>query len=148
MKAVEAMFWMLLFNVSIALIGGLEIFGGIEAGPFISYEDMTGTGTSAIFAFAIIWGPLLAGAIAGAISGFVGIKFKTSDAAAYSALGTLLTITFVNTTLIFTDLIGSIGNAEARAAVTALVFIFLAITGLLFALGLIQLIRGGFQSAM
>jgi len=148
MKAVQAMFWMLLFNVSIALVAGLEIYAGIESGPFISYSGMTATGKSAIFAWAIIWVPLLTGAVGGAVAGFLGIRLKTADAAAYSALGTLLSLTFFNTTLIFTNLILSIQNAEARTAVSALIFVFLAITGLLFALGLIQLIRGGMESSM
>jgi len=150
MKSVESMLWLLLFNVAIALVGGLEIFN-VPSGPFISYEAMTSPGENSLYVFvsySIIWAPLLAGAVGGAIAGVLGVRLKLSSASAYSAFGLFLTFIFVNTVGIFTTIIFAIENETARAGVSALVFIFLAITGVLFALGLIQLIRGGMESAI
>ena len=150
MKAIEVMLWLLLFNASIALVGGLEIFN-IPAGPLFDYAKISASGEPTVgrmFDIMGIWAVLIAGAIAGAFAGVLTFRIKLSDSAVYSTILTLVTGLYANTILILTQIITSIEHLEARSAVTAIVVIFLAINALMFIMGVIQLVRGGMQSAM
>jgi len=150
MKAMQAMLYLLIFNLVITIIAGLEIYniGSISQYNYDTLIKGNADLGTIFFLTAEIWGTLIAGGIAGAVAAILQIKIKTSAAAAYAGFASLLTVVFLKATTIFANIIMSITNQVARGAVTIFIVIFLSITGLMFVIGYIQMVRGGFESSM
>jgi len=149
MKAIESMLFILMINVSFTIVNGLHIYT-LATGDFVGFFDIStfGSGESYILSWvAPIFGALATGAVAGAVTGVLGIRIAATQAALYSAFGLLLTLIFVNSVGIFYSLVFSLPSwLQAGAAVT--VIVFLLVSGVMFTLGFMQLIGGGIKSSM
>lgn len=88
---------------------------------------------------------LITAAIAGAVGGAYFLKIPTSEGAAYGFFGTLLGLIFINSYDILWALV-DYAPQPAQFAVGVVVALFLGITGVMFALGYLQLIRGSIQT--
>ena len=85
-------------------------------------------------------------AIGGAILGAIARR-PLSESAAYSFFAGLITTVFVTSYRV----LGTIANtvpAEAQLGVNVILGLFMGITGIIFALGFMQMIRGGVESYM
>jgi len=149
MKAIEAMLFLLLLNVSFTIVNGLHIFT-LVTGDFVGFYDIStfGSGDTFILSWvAPIFATLIAGAVGGAVTGILGIRISAPTAALYSAFGLLLTTLFVNSVGILYSLVSSIPG-WLQVGVAMIVIVFLFVTGVMFLLGLMQLIGGSIKSSM
>jgi len=145
-KALNVMMFLLIFNVSISLVGALSIYHlgiGVENQYDVSQIDpeagmymFIGDAMAIMITFAI------GGAILGAIA-----RRPLSESAAYSFYAGLITTVFVTSYRVLGNIINVV-PIEAQFGVTIVVGLFLGITGIMFALGFMQLIRGGVESYM
>jgi len=167
MKAVNIMLFLLIFNVVVSLVGGLNIYNMGMSSSEYDYEALADESTSpqrdkdagggifssftdANFGFNTFFiggttvAILIGGAIAGAtIGGLVtGGRLKTSEGAAYGFFGSIMTITFISSYSILWTIVEQIPD-EIQTGAAVAVGLFLAITGFMFILGFMQLIVGG-----
>lgn len=146
MKAFNVMMFLLIFNVVISLIGFLHIYQMGDIGAYNVESMATARGESTIWFFlgqsAII---LFMGAIAGAVAGAYLMKIPTSEGAAYGFFGTLIGIIFIGSYNILWSLVRYVPK-QAQPGVAIIVGLFLGITGIMFAFGFLQLVRGGIKS--
>jgi len=151
MKAYQIMMFLLLFNLSVSMISALSIYNiGVavdEEYDVTNYEGDVSPRESDIIAWRFL-GATLTGLVTGAIAGAVVAYFTRVPADSGVAYG-IFTGTFwgiaYSAIAIFWD-IASVPTGGANLALMMLVFIFIGILGVVFAVGLLQLIRGGFKS--
>lgn len=146
MKALNIMLFLLIFNVCISLVGAMNIYHmgiGVESqydAEHVNAEAgmymFAGDAVSIMITFAI------GGAILGAIA-----RRPLSESAAYSFFAGLITTVFVTSYRVLSGII-MVVPSDAQFGVTVVVGLFLGITGLMFALGFMQMIRGGVESYM
>jgi len=154
MKAMEAMLYLFIFNLIVIIITGLGIFDitmSTGAQGYVSYNVLLSGDADIGTMFYLtweIWSFLGFGAVGGALASVLNIKVKASSAAAYSAFGGLLTAVFVKSVVLFGTITSNISDEHARGAVLVIVSIFLMISGIMFIIGYIQLVRGGLLSSM
>lgn len=154
MKAMQAMLYLFIFNLVIMIITGLGIFDitmSTGAQNFLTYNTLLSGKADTVtmfMAFTELWGALVMGGVGGAVAAVLNVKLKTSSAAAYIAFGTLLSIVFVKSSALFFTLASNISEPHAKNAVLVIVVAFMLIQGLMFGLGFIQMVRGGFKSSM
>jgi len=154
MKAMEAMLYLFIFNLVVIIITGLGIFDitmSTGATNYVTYNVLLSgdADVGTIFYLTIeIWTSLVAGAVGGALASVLNIKVKASSAAAYVAFGGLLGVIFIKSAHLFFTISANISDQHARGAVLVIVSVFLMISGIMFIIGYIQLVRGGLLSSM
>jgi len=138
--------FLLIFNVTISIVGGLNIYHmGIGVENQYDIENVKMENGMYMFigdAMAIMITFAIGGAILGAIA-----RRPLSESAAYSFFAGLITTVFVTSYRV----LGTIANtvpAEAQLGVNVILGLFMGITGIIFALGFMQMIRGGVESYM
>lgn len=146
MKAINIMMFLLIFNVTISIVGGLNIYHmGIGVENQYDIENVRMENGMYMFigdAMAIMITFAIGGAILGAIA-----RRPLSESAAYSFFAGLITTVFVTSYRV----LGTIANtvpAEAQLGVNVILGLFMGIMGIIFALGFMQMIRGGVESYM
>jgi len=146
LKAINIMMFLLIFNVTISIVGGLNIYHmGIGVENQYDIENVKMENGMYMFigdAMAIMITFAIGGAILGAIA-----RRPLSESAAYSFFAGLITTVFVTSYRV----LGTIANtvpAEAQLGVNVILGLFMGITGIIFALGFMQMIRGGVESYM
>jgi len=153
-KAIDIMLFLLLFNVMISIVGaaGLNIYRlGVE--PEDSRYDAENlaegnTGNKAYYYFIGGFGAALLGVGAGigAVVGLVSGR-PTAEYAAYGFFAALVTAIFVSSYSILSS-IAMVIPENARFGVQIVIGLFIGISGIMVALGFMQLIRGGVSSHM
>jgi len=146
LKAINIMMFLLIFNVTISIVGGLNIYHmGIGVENQYDIENVRMENGMYMFigdAMAIMITFAIGGAILGAIA-----RRPLSESAAYSFFAGLITTVFVTSYRV----LGTIANtvpAEAQLGVNVILGLFMGIMGIIFALGFMQMIRGGVESYM
>ena len=148
MKALDIMIFLLIFNVMVSVVGALSIYNmGLEpsSDTGLGAEDLEGN-TNYYHFIGGLAGVMIGGAISGAFIGVIANR-PIAEGAAYGFFAGLITSVFYNSYQILTSII-LVVPTEAQMGVSIIVGLFLAITGLMFALGFMQLIRGGVESYM
>lgn len=120
---------------------------GIESGDY-DYEELSDSTTSfngffigGTVAAALIGGTTVGAVVLGVLSGG---KMTTSTAAAYGFFVTLMGITFISSYNILWTIVDSTPQ-EIQGGVSIVVGLFIAITAVMFLIGLMQLIVGGIE---
>jgi len=144
LKAIDVMLFLLIFNVTISIVGGLNIYHmGIGVENQYDIENVTvGNGMYMFIGDAMTI--MITFAIGGAILGAIARR-PLSESAAYSFFASLITTVFVTSYRV----LGTIANAvptEAQLGVNVILGLFMGIRGIIFALGFMQMIRGGIES--
>lgn len=144
MKAYEIMSFLLIFNLSISVIAILSIYNlGVTVGSDydVSQYESTASDTEKLaFRFlAINLVSFTAGIVAGALIGSWVLKIPADSGAAYGAF----TGVFWGACYNAMSVIWNIG--EGQVGVMVIVFVFTALTGVVFFVGLMQLVRGGWR---
>lgn len=154
MKALDIMIFLLIFNVMISLVGaaGLNIYRlGVEPGDS-KYEAENvaegNTGDRAYYYFIGSFGAALlaVGTGLGAVIGLATGR-PTAEYAAYGFFATLVAVLFVSSYSILSS-IAMVVPESARFGVQVVIGLFIGISGIMVALGFMQLIRGGVESHM
>lgn len=154
MKAIDIMLFLLLFNVMISVVGaaGLNIYGlGVEPeDEKFDAENLAegNTGDKAYYYFIGGFGAalLVVGTGIGAVVG-VATGRPTAEYAAYGFFAALVTAIFVSSYSILSS-IAMVIPENARFGVQIVIGLFIGISGIMVALGFMQLIRGGVSSHM
>lgn len=154
MKAIDIMLFLLLFNVMISVVGaaGLNIYRiGVE--PEDSKYDAENlaegnTGNKGYYYFIGGFGATLLGIGTGlgAVVGLVSGR-PTAEYAAYGFFAALVAAIFVSSYSILSS-ISIVIPESARFGVQIVIGLFIGISGIMVALGFMQLIRGGVSSHM
>ena len=149
MNAVKIMLFLLIFNVTLSIVSGLHIYNMQMEGEYSSEDIDSYSGQSALFVFVsgATFYSIVMGAVGGAIIGYVGGKIPTSEGIAYGIFGGTILAVFIAASSILGGII-NIVPPYAQAGVALVIGLFLGISGLLFIIGYIQLIRGGIKSYM
>ena len=156
MKVFNIMMFLLIFNVVISLVGYLHIYDMEVSGQSpgsTTLDDLSnpsnadkGDSGGAIWLFLGTSAyALLVGAIAGAVGGYYILRVPTAEGASYGFFATLISIIFINSYRVLWSIVNFVTDAELRMGVSVIVGLFLAICGVLFAFGFLQLIRGGIE---
>ena len=147
MRALDIMIFLLIFNVMISLVGALSIYN-MNLEP--SESQLTAEGmrnNQDIYAFiGGLAGVMIVSAVGGAFIGVIANR-PIAEGASYGFFAGLISSVFVSSYGVLSQLI-QVVPAGAQQGVQIVVGLFLAITGLMFALGFMQLIRGGVESYM
>jgi hypothetical protein len=148
MKAYELMMFFLIFNVCVSLVNALDIFDtGVNTDTTYEYDPDEITDTSDEETG--VWWQFLGttmlslgtGAIAGALIGVVFLKIPADSGAAYGAFsGVFWSMAISSFAIIWS--IGSIPGGGTNLGIMIIVFLFAGLTGVIFFVGLLQLIRG------
>lgn len=154
MKAIDIMLFLLLFNVMISVVGaaGLNIYRlGVEPeDEKFNAENLAegNTGDKAYYYFIGGFGAalLVVGTGIGAVVG-VATGRPTAEYAAYGFFAALVTAIFVSSYSILSS-ISMVIPENARFGVQIVIGLFIGISGIMVALGFMQLIRGGVSSHM
>lgn len=153
MRAVKIMVFLLLVNISVTMVGALNIYNiddldeksDIE-GSYNASELGEASGENAIWFFlgqsAIT---LMSGAILGAVAGSYLLKIPTSLGAAYGFFASLITLVFLQSYSILWQIVNFMPEG-AKFGAQLIVGLFLGVCGLMFALGFLQLVAGGIKS--
>jgi len=150
MKIYEIMMFLLLFNVVISLVGALNIYH--MGDPGIGEDELEGfVNTESEGALWVFLGQsaiaMFTGTVAGALIGFYGARIPTSEGMAYGFFATLIGLIFVSSSSVLWQITMFVPEAGlARYYVQVMVGLFLAVCGVLFAIGFLQLVRGGISS--
>jgi len=146
MKAYEVMAFLLIFNLSISVIAVLSIYNlGVEVQPGEDYDVSQYEASAAdpeklaFRVLAINLVTLTAGVVAGALIGSWVLKIPADSGAAYGAF----TGVFWGAAYNASSIIWAIG--VGKPGVMVIVFIFIVLTGVVFFVGLMQLVRGGWR---
>jgi len=156
MKVFNIMMFLLIFNVVISLVGYLHIYNMEIVGQSpnsATLEDLSNPSNAdkedsggAIWLFL---GPsayaLFLGSIAGAVGGYYLLRVPTAEGAAYGFFASLIGIIFINSYRVLWSIVNFIPDEQVRAGASVIVGLFLAICGVLFAFGFLQLVRGGIE---
>jgi len=144
MKAYEIMAFLLIFNLSISVIAVLSIYNmGITVGSDynVSHYEATASVTQKLaFQFlAVNLITMTAGVVAGALLGSWILKIPADSGAAYGAF----TGVFWGACYNAMSIIWNVG--EGYPGVMIVVFIFTVLSGVVFFVGIMQLVRGGWR---
>ena len=145
MKAINVMLFLFIFNVVVSIVGGLHIYNMGMASEKYDYEQIEDSTTdfNSFFVGAGVVGALLGGATLGALISLASAgKLQTSTGVAYGFFISLMGVTFLNSYSILWTITESVPQ-ELQGGVTIVVGIFIAITAVMFLIGLMQLIVGG-----
>lgn len=146
MKALNVMMFLLIFNVCISLVGALSIYH-MGIGVENQYDVEQVNPQSGMYMFiGDAMGTMIIFAVGGAILGAIARR-PLSESAAYSFYAGLITTVFITSYRVLGSIINVVPS-EAQLGATVIVGLFLGITGIMFALGFMQLIRGGVESYM
>lgn len=144
MKAYEVMAFLLVFNLSISIIAVLSIYNmgiNVQSEYDVSQYEASAADTEKL-AFRILAINLItftAGIVAGALIGSWVLKIPADSGAAYGAF----TGVFWGSCYNAMSIIWNIG--EGQVGVMVIVFAFTLLTGVVFFVGLMQLVRGGWR---
>ena len=144
MKAYEIMAFLLVFNLSISVIAVLSIYNmgvTVSSDYDVSQYEASAANTEKL-AFRILAINLVtftAGIVAGALIGSWVLKIPADSGAAYGAFTGVFWGACYNTM----SIIWNIG--EGQTGVMVIVFVFTILTGVVFFVGLMQLVRGGWR---
>lgn len=144
MKAYEIMTFLLIFNLSISVITVLSIYDvgvSVDSSYDTSQYDASSSQTETL-AFQILSINLItftAGIVAGALVGSWVLKIPADSGAAYGAF----TGVFWGAAYNAMSIIWRIG--EGQTGIMIIVFVFTILTGVVFFVGLMQLVRGGWR---
>lgn len=148
MKAYEIMAFLLIFNLSISVISVLSIYNlGITVGSDYDTSQYKASADDpeklAFRNLAIDLVAITAGVVAGALIGSWVLKIPADSGAAYGAF----TGVFWGSCYNSMSIIWSIGAGleEGQVGVMVIVFIFTVLSGVVFFVGLMQLVRGGWK---
>jgi len=148
MKAYELMMFFLIFNVSVSLVNTLDIFDtGIDASTDYEYDpdaeiDVSDQENDVWWVFlGETMLSLGAGAVGGALIGVVFLKIPADSGAAYGAFSGAFWKMAINSFAIIWS-IGTVPGEGTNLGVMIIVFLFAGLTGVIFFVGLLQLIRG------
>lgn len=146
MKAINIIMFLLIFNVSISIVGGLNIYHmGLKVDE--QYDINTVEESSGTYHFiGSLMTQLTVFGIGGAILGVL-TRRSMSESAAYGFFSGLISTVFVSTYAILSG-ISTVLPADAAFAANVVIGLFLGICGLLCALAMVQLIRGGIDAYM
>jgi len=149
MKAQEIMMFLLIFNLVVSLVGGLHIYNTTTKVPDefnVSNYEPSEDNELNVWRFLgenII--VILMGAIGGALLASWTAKIPSDAGAAYGVFGTLFVSVMIRSSATLWRLAYLPGATEYNIAILMLIFIFLGVTGIIFAMGLLQMIRGGWK---
>ena len=144
MKAYEVMAFLLVFNLSISIIATLSIYNmgiNVRSDYDVSQYEATAADTEKL-AFRILAINLItftAGIVAGALIGSWVLKIPADSGAAYGAF----TGVFWGACYNAMSIIWNVG--EGQVGVMVIIFAFTLLTGVVFFVGLMQLVRGGWR---
>jgi len=139
------MLFLFIFNVVVSIVGGLHIYNMGMASEKYDYEQIEDSTTdfNSFFVGAGVVGALLGGATLGALISLASAgKLQTSTGVAYGFFISLMGVTFLNSYSILWTITESVPQ-QLQGGVTIVVGIFIAITAVMFLIGLMQLIVGG-----
>jgi len=146
MKAINIILFLLIFNVSVSIVGGMNIYNmGLDVRD--EYDINTIESAKGIDHFLgglaanlVLFG--IGGSIIGAL-----VRRSMSESAAYGFFSGLVVTVYTNTYGILTG-ISSALPTQAAFMVNVVIALFLGISGIMMALAMMQLIRGGIESYM
>ena len=144
MKAYEVMAFLLIFNLSISVISVLSIYNmgiTVSSDYDVSQYEASASDTEKL-AFRILAINLIsftAGIVAGALIGSWVLKIPADSGAAYGAF----TGVFWGSCYNAMSIIWNVG--EGQVGIMVIVFVFTILTGVVFFVGLMQLVRGGWK---
>jgi len=146
MKAYEVMAFLLVFNLSISVIATLSIYNmGVEVQPGEDYDVSQYEASAsdpeklAYRVLSITLITMTAGVVAGALIGSWVLKIPADSGAAYGAFTGVFWGAFLNAS----SIIWNVG--EGHVGVMIIIFIFMVLSGVVFFVGLMQLVRGGWR---
>ena len=145
MKAYEIMAFLLIFNLSISMIFVLNIYDLSDPSKLDSNYNVSEYGAESgkedlAFRFiAINIITITASIVAGALIGSWVLKIPADSGAAYGAFTGVFWGSAINTTSIFWSL------GQRYEGIMIIVFMFVALMGVVFFVGLMQLVRGGWK---
>jgi hypothetical protein len=142
------MMFLLIFNVAISITGTLHIYnldteGGLPQNA--TAEDLQDSGGGLWIFLGQSLTALIVGALAGAVGGYYLLRVPTAEGAAYGFFGTFIVLIFTNTIRVLWSIVAWVPS-EFQGGVAIVVGLFLGLSGLLCALGFLQMIRGGFAT--
>ena len=163
MKLFQIMMFLLIFNIAITVVGALHIYNLEINGEIISSSSdvnntssvsLTELGSPSTDIYVLIgqWAvaPLIAmgiGALAGNLFGAASsiARSLTAEGAAYGLFGGIIFVVFLNSYKILWRIV-EIVPEPYRLGVSWIVGMFLGISGILIAVGYIQLVRGSMST--
>ena len=147
MKALDIMIFLLIFNVMVSVVGALSIWNtGLDTGETDLQAGNVESNVNLYMFIGTLGSVMIGAAIVGAFIGVIARR-PLAEGAAYGFFAGLITIVFASSWGILTSII-EVVPPGAQQGVSIVVGLFLAITGLMFAIGFMQLIRGGVESYM
>lgn len=143
MKAYEIMMFLLIFNVVISIVGFLNIYNmGITGQDISILGNVRGQDAIWLFlgqnAFLLFTGLAVGGAV-----GYYLTRIPTTEGMAYGFFAALITAIFINTYRVLWAITSLFTDGAVKYMVELMVVLFLAICGILFAWGYLQLAKGG-----
>ena len=143
MKLFQIMMFLVIFNVAITVTGSLNIYkldteGGLPQDA--TTDDLENREGLWVFLGQSIT-MLIAGAIAGAVGGHYALRVPTAEGAAYGFFGIFIVMVFAHTIRVLWAIVDWVPSPY-QGGVAIVVGLFLAMSGLLCAIGFLQLIRG------
>jgi len=149
MKAQEIMMFLLLFNLTISLVGGLHIYNmGITVNETYNVSEFAASDDTQIAVWRLLGESILsilAGATAGALLASWTAKIPSDAGAAYGVFAGLFTSITLRAASTLWNLAYMPGATEYNIAILMIIVIFLGVTGIIFVMGLLQMIRGGWK---
>lgn len=139
--------FLIIFNVAISITGQLHIYNLNTEGALPqdkTASDLAERQGMYIFLGQTI-GALIAGALAGAVGGYLTMRVPTAEGAAYGFFAVFIGIVFTNTIRVLWTIVDWVPTPY-QGGIAIVVGLFLAMSGLLIALGFLQLVRGGMAS--
>jgi len=144
MKAYEVMTFLLVFNLSISVIAVLSIYNmgvSVDDDYDVSQYEASASDPQALAfrVLAVTLSTFTAGLVAGALIGSWVLKIPADSGAAYGAFTGVFWGAFLNAS----SIIWSVG--KGHLGVMIIIFIFTVLSGVIFFVGLMQLVRGGWR---
>jgi len=139
MRAFHIMLFLMIFNLSLSLVGALSIYPTYVSTDARYDVSATNAGNAALYRFG---GALLVASIGGIMAGSLISYFTKLPAAAAVAYG-LFASSFWTFTIDAFAVLWRIGNGNL--GVTAVITIFGIIVGIIFLAGMMQMVSGGWR---
>lgn len=142
MKIFEIMMFLLIFNIVISVVGAMNIYNIDNANSPIqsNYDTDDLGGPQAIYYFIGTGSTIfILGTLMGAIGGYFVNKVLTVEGVVYAFFVGLITSVFTTSS----GILWSITQIYEGYGLEWIVGLFIAVCGVLFAFGLVQLARGG-----
>jgi len=126
--------------------GGVGLEGNVDINKMQSADNDAETKSQLWFLLGTTVSTMFVGAIAGAVAGSFLLKIPTSEGIAYGFFAGLITDVFIHTTVILGSMTSIVPQPQVQFILRVVVALFLGITGIMFAIGFMQLIRGSIQT--